>query len=127
MICKQPKQLRCTRHPLVRGTSGTAMEPLEEAKTMAEQTFKVSSTAADCILSEPQASAVDCGAPGPASAAGSADNARPTATSEHATKLPKDEVAALTTPEQYSKDPGSGHWSEERQRKVRRLVSEPDP
>jgi hypothetical protein len=95
------------------------------------------------------ASAVDCGAPGSASAAGGASNTRPIATIEHVTKLSKDEVAALTrnlaeewkavltttqdsaavagTPERHSKDPGSGYWSEERQRKVRRLVSEPTP
>ena len=94
-------------------------------------------------------SAVDCGAPGSASAAGAAGNARPTATIEHVTKLSKDEVAELTrslaeewkavltttqdstqvdaTPERHSKDPRSGYWSEERQRKVRRLVSEPAP
>ena len=74
---------------------------------------------------------------------------RPTATIEHVTKLSKDEVAGLTrslaeewkavlataqdsadvakTPERHSKGPGSGYWSEERQRKVRRLVSEPAP
>ena len=73
------------------------------------------------------ARAVGGGAPGSARAAGAAGNARPTATSEHVTKFSKDEVAALTTPEQHSKDPSSGHWSEERQRKVRRLVSDPDP
>ena len=161
---------------LVRGTSDTKMEPLQEGKEIAEQTFKVSSMAADCLLSEPPAqvdlvgycdfnnmltyrldrecalilaSAVDCGAPGSASAAGAAGNARPTATIEHVTKLSKDEVAALTsslaeewkavltttqdctevvaTPERHSKDPRSGYWSEERQRKVRRLVSEPAP
>ena len=94
-------------------------------------------------------SAVDCGAPGSASAAGAAGNARPTATIEHMTKLSKDEVAELTrslaeewkavltttqdsngvvvTPERHSNDPHSGYWSEERQRKVRRLVSEPAP
>ena len=77
------------------------------------------------------ASAVDCGAPGSASAAGAAGNARPTATIEHMTKLSKDEVAALTrslaeewkavltaaqdsadvavTPERHSKDPCSGY------------------
>ena len=65
------------------------------------------------------------------------------------TKLSKDEVAALTrslaeewkavptaaqdsadvavTPERHSKDPVSGYWSEDRQRKVRRLASEPEP
>ena len=95
------------------------------------------------------ASAVDCGAPGSASAAGAAGNARPTATIEHVTKLSKDEVAELTrslaeegkavltttqdstevvaTPERHSKDPGSGYWSEERQHKVRRLASEHVP
>ena len=95
------------------------------------------------------ASAVDCGAPGSASATGATGNARPIATIEHVTKLSKDEVAALTrslaeewkavltttqasaevggTPERHSKDPSSGYWSEERQRKVRRLVSEPAP
>ena len=95
-------------------------------------------------------SAVDCGAPGSASAAGAAGNARPTATIEHVTKLTKDDVAALTvslaeewkavltldtprsaddasTPQRHSKDPGSEYWSEDRQRKVRRLVSEPAP
>ena len=161
---------------LVRGTSETKMEPLQEGKEIAEQTFKVSSMAADCLLSEPPAqvdlvgycdfnnmltyrldrecalilaSAVDCGAPGSASAAGAAGNARPTATIEHVTKLSKDEVAELTrslaeewkavltttqdsteavaTPERHSKDPRSGYWSEEHQRKVRRLVSEPTP
>jgi hypothetical protein len=40
---------------LVRGTSDTKLEPLEEGKNMEEQTFKVSSTAADCLLSEPPA------------------------------------------------------------------------
>ena len=34
--------------------------------------------------------------PGSASGAGAADNARPTGTIEHVTKLAKDEVAALT-------------------------------
>ena len=161
---------------LVRGTSQTKMDPLHEGRDMAEQTFKVSSMAADCLLREPRAqvdlvgycdfnkmltyrldtecalilvSAVDCGAPGSASAAGAAGNARPTATIEHMTKLSKDEVAELTrslaeewkavltttqdstgavaTPERHSNDPHSGYWSEERQRKVRRLVSEPAP
>ena len=151
---------------LVRGTSQTKMDPLQEGSSMA----------ADCLLSEPPAqvdlvgycdfnkmltyrldtecvlilaSAVDCGAPGSASAAGAAGNARPTATIEHVTKLSKDEVAELTrslaeewkavltpaqdstevhaTPERHSKDPSSGYWSEERQRKVRRLASEPTP
>ena len=41
-------------------------------------------------------SAVDCGAPGSASAAGAAGDACPTATIEHVTKLSKDEVAVLT-------------------------------
>ena len=63
------------------------------------------------------------------------------------TKLSKDEVAELTrslaeewkavltttqdstqvfaTPERHSKDPRSGYWSDERQRKLRRLASEP--
>ena len=36
------------------------------------------------------------GMPGSASGAGAADNARPTGTIEHVTKLAKDEVAALT-------------------------------
>ena len=65
------------------------------------------------------------------------------------TKLSKDEVAELTrslaegweavltttqdssgvvvTPDRHSNDPRSGHWSEERQRKVKRLVSDPAP
>ena len=82
------------------------------------------------------ASAIDRGVPG-----------RPIATIEHVTKLSKDDVAELTrslaeewkavltttqdsteavaTPERHSRDPGSGYWSEGRQRKVRRLVSEP--
>ena len=42
------------------------------------------------------ASAVECVAPGSASAGGAAGNACPTATIEHMTKLSKDEVAALT-------------------------------
>ena len=91
------------------------------------------------------ASAVDCGAPGSASAAGAAGNARPTATIEHVTKLSKDEVADLTrslaeewkavltttqdstqvdaTPERHSKD--GEYWSDEHRRKPRRLASEP--
>ena len=94
-------------------------------------------------------SAVDCGAPGSASAAGAAGNARLTATIEHVAKLPKDAVAdrarslaeewkaVLTTTQDPAevvatlkrslKDPGSGYWSEERQRKVRRLVLDPAP
>ena len=90
-----------------------------------------------------------CGAPGFANAAGAAGNARLIATIENMTKLSKDEVAELTrslaeewkavltttqesngavvTPERHSNDPKSGPRSEERQRKVRRLVSEPDP
>ena len=162
---------------LVRGTTSTHMEPIQEGKDMAEQTFKVSSTAADCLLSDQPAkvnlvgycdfnkmltyrldtesalilaSAVDCPAPGSASAAGEAN---PTATIESVTKLSKDEVGALTrslaverkavlttaaqdssgvigTPDAHSlqkssKDPDSEYWSEGRQRKVRRLVSEP--
>ena len=81
--------------------------------------------------------AVDC----------AAGNTRPIATIEHVTKLSKDEVVALKSSleqewkavltmtdcsaegagaaPQHSKDPGSGYWSEERRRKVRRLVSEP--
>ena len=108
---------------LVRGTSETNIDPLQEGKDMAEQTFKVSSMAADCLLSESRAqvdlvgycdfkkmltyrldtecalilvSAIDCGAPGSASAASAAGNARPTATIEHVTKLSKDEVSELT-------------------------------
>ena len=80
----------------MRGTGQTKMDPLQEGKDMEEQTLKVSSMAADCLLSEPRAqvdlvgycdfnkmltyrldteralilvSAVDCGAPGSASAA----------------------------------------------------------
>ena len=41
------------------------------------------------------ASAVDCPAPGSASAASAAGGTCPTATIEHVTKLSKDEVAAL--------------------------------
>ena len=162
---------------LVRGTTSTHMEPIQEGKDMAEQTFKVSSTAADCLLSDQPAkvnlvgycdfnkmltyrldtesalilaSAVDCPAPGSASAAGEAN---PTATIESVTKLSKDEVGALTrnlavewkavlttvaqdssgvigTPDAHSlqkssKSPDSEYWSEGRQPKVRRLLSEP--
>ena len=68
-------------------------------------------------------------------------------TMEHVTKLSKDEVAALTTsltaewkailtnqdtvsasdtpPAASAADPGSAYWSEDRQRKVRRVSSEP--
>ena len=96
-------------------------------------------------LSEILVSAVDCGAPGSASAAGAGGNARSTATIEHMTKLSKDEVAELTrnlaeewkavltttqdstgavaTPERHSNDSHSGYWSEKRQRKVRRVAS----
>ena len=93
------------------------------------------------------AKAIDCEAPGSASATAAAGNVRPTATIEHVTKLSKDEVAELTsslaeewkavlttpqacteveaTPERYPKNPATGHWSEERLRKVRRMESEP--
>ena len=92
------------------------------------------------------ASVVQTPVPGPASAAGTADNACPTATIEHVIKVGKDEVTALTqslaaewkavltaapqdsaeTPTPKStKDPTSKYWSEERQPKVRRLLSEP--
>ena len=160
---------------LVRGTSETKMEPIQEGKNLAEQTYKVSSTALACHLSDTPArvnlvgycdfnkmlayrldtesalilaSAVECPAPSFASAAGAADDPCPTATIEHVTKLSKDEVAALArslavewkavlttaaqcsaetigTPEWSTKDPNSEYWSEERQRKVRRLISEP--
>lgn len=135
---------------------------------MCEQTYKVTSTGAVCLLSDKEetvnlvgycdfnemltyrldtecalilASAVECPAPGSAS-----DRACPTATIEHVTKLSKDEVASLThslavewqavltmpssdssafsTPKS-TKDPAGEYWSDERQRKVRRLVSEP--
>ena len=108
---------------LVRGTGGTQMESIHEGKELKEQVFKVSSTAAVCLLSDTPArvnlvgycdfskmlayrldtesalilaSVVECPAPGSASAAGAADGACPTATIEHVTKLSKDEVAALT-------------------------------
>ena len=165
---------------LARGTSSTEMESIQEGKELREQIFKVSSTAADCLLSDPPAqvnlvgycdftntltyrvdkesalilaSAVQCLAPGSASAAGAAGDACPTATIEHVTKLSKDEVAVLTrslaeewkailttatpgsanvagTPERpilvgSPRDPDSKYWSEERQRKIRRLLSEP--
>ena len=72
--------------------------------------------------------------------------ARPTATIEHMTKLSKDDVAALernlavewkavltkppaldptSTPTPKSSKSPEEYWSDERQRKVRRLVSEP--
>ena len=92
------------------------------------------------------ASAVECPVPGSASTPGHAGPTCPTATIEHVTKLSKDEVASLTqslavewaavltmpssdssafsTPKS-TKDPAGDYWSEERQRKVRRLVSEP--
>ena len=153
---------------LVRGTQKTILEPLEEGKALCEQTYKVTSTGAVCLLSDKDetvnlvgycdfnemltyrldtecalilASAVECPAPGSAS-----DRACPTATIEHVTKLSKDEVASLThslavewqavltmpssdssafsTPKS-TKDPAGEYWSDERQRKVRRLVSEP--
>ena len=163
---------------LVRGTSSTKMEPIQEDRDLAKQSFKVSSTGALCLLSDSQspmnlvgycdfnkmltyrldteaalvlASAVECPAPGSAIAMPAAGDVCPTATIEHVTKLSKDQVAALTqslavewkavlttaaqcsaetigTPEwraKSSKDPNSDYWSEERQRKVRRLQSEP--
>ena len=94
------------------------------------------------------ASAVECPAPGSASTVGATDGVCPTATTEHVAKLSNDEVAALTRslaaewkavlsaeapgsaetpPPKSAKGPASGYWSEERQRKVRRLVSEPAP
>ena len=152
------------------------MEPIQEDEAMSGQTFKVLSSAAGCLLSDPpaqvdlaghcdldkmltyrtgaesaliSASVVDCRAPGSASDSGAPGNARPNATIEHVTKLSKDEVAALTrslaqewkavltaeqvsaedivTPQRHSQDPDGGYWPEERQRKLRRLVSEPTP
>ena len=96
---------------------------------------------------------MQCLAPGSASATGAAGGACPTATIEHVAKLSKDDVAVLTrslavewkailttatpgsgnfpgAPERTilvgsPRDPDSKYWSEERQRKVRRLLSEP--
>ena len=157
---------------LVRGTSSTKMEPIQEDKDLAKQCFKVSSTGALCLLSDSPspmnlvgycdynnmltyrldtesalvlASAIECRAPGSASAMPATGETCPTATIEHVTKLSKDEVAALTqslavewkavlttaaqcspeTPSKSSKDPDSEYWSEQRQRKLRRLLSEP--
>ena len=107
---------------LARGTGDTEMESAHENKDLTEQVFKVSSTAAACLLSDAPsrvnlvgycdfgkmltyrldkesalilASAVQCPVPGSANAAGAADAERPTATIEHVTKLGKDEVTAL--------------------------------
>ena len=81
------------------------------------------------------ASVVDSGAPGSASAARAAGNARPTATIEHVTKLSKDEVAALTRSlaEECkavlttAEDAAAVFGTPLRQRKVRRLASDPVP
>ena len=91
-------------------------------------------------------SAVACGEPGSASSPSAGGGARPIATIEHMTKLSKDEVAALernlavewkaaltkppaldptTTPTPKSSKSPEEYWSDERQREVRRLVSEP--
>ena len=90
-------------------------------------------------------SAVACGEPGSASSPSAGGGARPIATIEHMTKLSKDDVAALernlavewkavlkapaldptTTPIPKSPKSPEEHWSDQRQRKVRRLVSEP--
>ena len=160
---------------LVRGTSQTQFKKLQDDKDTEEQTFKMSSMAADCLLSDPPAqvdlvgycefnmmvtyrldiecalllvSAIDCEAPGSASATGAAGKVRLTATIEHVAKLSRDEVAELTrslaeewkavlttpqdstpveaTPERHSKNPRTQYWSEERLRKVRRMNSEPE-
>ena len=89
-------------------------------------------------------SAIEVQAPGSAS---DADQKKIARTMEHVTKLSKDEVAALTAsltaewkaimtnqdtasasdtpPAVSAADPGSAYWSEDRQRKVRRVSSEP--
>lgn len=43
----------------------------------------------------------------------------------HYVYLSQDSTDVAATPERHSNDPSSGYWSEERQRKVKRLVSEP--
>ena len=107
---------------LVRGAGGTTMEPIDGEKQLSDQTFKVTSTAAECLLSDAQAqvdlvgycdfnkmltyrldkeaalvlvSAVACGEPGSASSPSAGGGARPIATIEHMPKLSKDDVAAL--------------------------------
>ena len=108
---------------LVRGTSTTKMESILDDKALEDQIYKVSPTAADCLLSDPPAqvnsvgycafanmrtyrvdkesalilaSAVQGLAPGSASAAGAAGDARPTATFDGVIKLSKDDVAVMT-------------------------------
>ena len=92
-------------------------------------------------------SAIELTEPSAPGAAGDPAGSRLVCTVEHVTKLSKDEVAALTIslaaewkailtnqdgatagatpPPVSSADPSSPYWSEERQRKVRRLLSEP--
>ena len=43
----------------------------------------------------------------------------------HYVYLSQDSTDVAATPERHSNDPSGGYWSEERQRKVKRLVSEP--
>ena len=96
--------------------------PPPRSPELAEQTYKASSKAAVCLLSDtPETvnlvgycdfsemlayrldkecaliltSAIDSPTPGSASASGDAGSTCPTATIEHPTKLSKDEVAAL--------------------------------